>query len=115
MTTETPHGQPPASWFAELEVLPRRGMLKKERATGKGPQLGSLATFYFDLDDEYLCYYQNESSGAYIPNETLDLCSLEWVGGMVDHPQAFEVAYLEAMGRNVIFLHVAFFIRDGHP
>ena len=49
-------------------------------------------SFFFDVDDEYLCYYQSETSSAYIPNETVELAGLKWVAASETDPCLLEVA-----------------------
>ena len=57
--------------------------------SGGGP---TWTSFFFDVDDEYLCYYQSETSSAYIPNETVELAGLKWVAASETDPCLLEVA-----------------------
>eukprot|EP01052_Picozoa_sp_SAG31_P026945 SAG31_NODE_2481_length_5630_cov_2.585005_3_plen_327_part_00 len=80
-----------SGWIAGLQPLQRRGHLRK-RGRPTALSGGAWATYFFDVDDEYMCYYQTEASSAYIPNETIDLSHLQWVGSCTADLYGFEVA-----------------------
>lgn len=88
-------GSSPRPAAVVLAALPAGPVRLRGKLLKEGKSKGLLSrTFptnkrFFDLDDEYLCYYQNSASAEFIPSETYERESVGGgCGGLYDATRA---------------------------
>lgn len=66
------------------EAVRLKGKLRKEGKPGLFSSKGGINTRFFDLDKEFLCYYQNTASADFVPSETIELRRVSDVCSILD-------------------------------
>ena len=88
------------------EAVRLKGKLRKEGKPGLFSSKGGINTRFFDLDEEFLCYYQNTASADFVPSETIELRHVSEVCSILDRYEG-EACFQVVTPKRTFFLIAA--------